>query len=262
VMEYLRGEGASPFNPKAWDGIVMDPVDFEVDEDMPKEIKPYKSKVPHGLEDAYRREWTRLTKNLCIPSNSSIASPVVVAKKKTEPFVRLCGDYRRVNKDLKFQNTSCLMLFMNCTSFSIRSDQRLSPDTHNEEGARLLSLQTPFGQYEPKFMPEGVSPASMFLMAVMHEIFEDFLDWMIVIHDNILVLCSTHEDAYDKLVKVSERCKERNRYLKIAKSNFGINKVNFFGYECAGGSYSLSEERKQSVTAIPLPCNTKSIFFN
>jgi hypothetical protein len=87
------------------------------------------------------------------------------------------------------------------------------------------------------FMPEGVSPASMFLMAVMHEIFEDFLDWMIGIHDNILVLCSTHEDAYDKLVKVIERCKERNRYLKIAKSNFGINKVNSFG------SYSLSEEK-------------------
>jgi hypothetical protein len=39
-MEYLRGEGASPFNPKAWDGIVMDPVDFEVDEDMPKESNP------------------------------------------------------------------------------------------------------------------------------------------------------------------------------------------------------------------------------
>jgi lipopolysaccharide biosynthesis glycosyltransferase len=41
------------------------------------------------------------TKYLYNPSNSSIASPVVVAKKKTHPFIRLCGDYKKVNKYLR-----------------------------------------------------------------------------------------------------------------------------------------------------------------
>jgi hypothetical protein len=74
-----------------------------------------------------------------------------------------------------------------------------------------LSIQTPFGQFEPKFMPEGVSPASMALMAVMRDIFKDYLDWMVVIHDNMLVFCKDYEDAYAKLVK----------------SMFGVRKVNF-----------------------------------
>jgi hypothetical protein len=55
-------------------------------------------------------------------------------------------------------------------------------------------------------MPEGVSPASM---AVMRDIFKDYLDWMVVIHDNMLVLCC------------------RNLYLKLSKSSFRVKKVNF-----------------------------------
>jgi hypothetical protein len=61
--------------------------------------------------------------------------------------------------------------------------------------ARLLSLQTPFGQFEPNFMPEGASPASMDLMAVMRDIFKDYLAWMVVIHDNMLILFKTFETS-------------------------------------------------------------------
>jgi hypothetical protein len=82
---------------------------------------------------------------------------------------------------------------------------------------------------------------------------------MVVIHDNMLVLCKDCEDAYEKLMKVIRRCKERNLYLKLSKSMFGVRKVNFFGYECEGGTYSLSEERKLAVTSIPFPRDTKSM---
>jgi hypothetical protein len=53
VMELLEGEGAESFNPRDWK---MDPVVFEFDVDMPKEIKRYRSKVPHGLEGPYDKE--------------------------------------------------------------------------------------------------------------------------------------------------------------------------------------------------------------
>jgi hypothetical protein len=38
-----------------------------------------------------------------------------------------------------------------------------------------------------------------------------------------------------------------------------VKKVNFFGYICEGGSYSLSEERRFSVTSIPFPRDTKAM---
>ena len=39
-------------------------------------------------------------------------------------------------------------------------------------------------------------------MSIMDEIFADYMDWMIVIFDNILVLADDYEDAFQRLVKV------------------------------------------------------------
>jgi hypothetical protein len=64
VMAYLRGEGADPFNPVAWEGINMEPVEFEFEASMPAEIKPYRSRTPHGLEEVFEREMLRLSKYL------------------------------------------------------------------------------------------------------------------------------------------------------------------------------------------------------
>ena len=116
----------------------------------------------------------------------------------------------------------------------------------------MLSVQTPYGQFQPKFLPEGVAPASAVLMAVMAQIFADCHEWMIVF-DNILVLADGHADAYDKVVRVMERCRERNVVLKLSKSKFGYDSVEFFGYACSGGTYSLSAERIKEVTSIPFP---------
>ena len=78
------------------------------------------------------------------------------------------------------------------------------------------------------FLPEGVAAASMILMKVMSDIFRDFDDWLIVIHDNLLVMGKGYDDLFLKLKLVVNRCKEVNLYLKIQKSMFGIKVVEFF----------------------------------
>jgi hypothetical protein len=125
--------------------------------------------------------------------------------------------------------------------------------------SRILSIQTPYGQFEPIFLPEGVAPASLILMSVVYDVFVDYMEWMIVIFDNILVLANDYNDAFQKLVKVIERCKEKNIVLKLSKSRFGVKQVEFFGYVCSGGSYSLSQERINEVAAIPFPTGSNKV---
>lgn len=131
---------------------------------------------------------------------------------------------------------------------------KLHPET-----SAMLSVQTPFGQFEPMFLPEGVAPASGVLMCVMSEVFADFTEWLIVIWDNILVCAMGYADAYEKLVRVINRCRERNVYLKLSKSWFGFSKVEFFGYICEKNSYRLSEKRMGSVVAIPFPSGLNKV---
>jgi len=52
---------------------------------------------------------------------------------------------------------------------------------------RLLAVQTPWGIFEPQFLPEGVGPASPYLQRIVADIFSDMSDFTITIFDNILM---------------------------------------------------------------------------
>eukprot|EP01034_Spumella_vulgaris_P043724 gene43724-54330_t len=131
---------------------------------------------------------------------------------------------------------------------------RLGPKT-----AARLSIVTPWGQFQPRFMPEGVGPASHILQSTVTAIFADFEDWTIVLFDNFLILAHDYDDAYSKLVIFLNRCVERNIFLKFSKSYLGVTRVNFFGYVCEHNSYWLSEERTQCILDIPFPTSQKGV---
>jgi hypothetical protein len=92
----------------------------------------------------------------------------------------------------------------------------------------LLSVQTPWGQVHPLFMPEGIGPASGILQALISEIFSD-LDWVIAIFDNLLALAHDYDDACKKVEIILDRCIERNIYLKLPKTWLGFTEAKFFG---------------------------------
>lgn len=125
--------------------------------------------------------------------------------------------------------------------------------------ARRLSIQTPWGQVQPRFLPEGVSPASGVLQSVMAEVFSDFKKFSITIFDNLLVLALDYDDALVKLRKVLQRCRERNIVLKFSKTWLGFTKVDFFGYECSHKSFGLSQKRKDGIRAFEMPTSLKKM---
>ena len=127
----------------------------------------------------------------------------------------------------------------------------------HEETSAKLSIQTPWGQYEPKFMPEGIAPATGILQETVKSIFADFEEWAIVIFDNMLILCTDPDDGFKKLKLVVERCLERNLVLKMSKSWFGFRKVEFFGYTCQHKSYEVSVSKKEALNEIQFPTTTK-----
>ena len=267
VVEYLKTTGVDVFVPREWEGIKgIELIKLEFLGEAPRRLKPPGRRIPSAIFDASKREFQRLLTYFYEPSNSSITSPIVVAPKATAPFVRICGDYRQINKMLKVFNfpipdvikelhkASSHKVFVDLDMRNAFHNLRLHPYT-----AEILSVQTPFGQFQPKFLPEGVAPASGILMAVMTDIFADYTEWLIVIWDNILLCATSYEDAFEKLKLVITRCKERNIFLKLSKSWFGFSHAEFFGYFCEQGSYRLTQERIREVTSIPFPSGANKL---
>ena len=199
-------------------------------------------------------------------SDSNYASPLVIAPKATHPFIRLCGDHREVNKhimighymipvlDHEIEKISKYKVFLDLDLKNAFHQIKLGPTT-----SRLLSIVTPWGQFEPLFMPEGVGPASAELQRVMESIFSDMSQFSIVLFDNILVMADDFDDARIKLEKVLKRCIERNLFLKFSKSFMGFNEAKFFGYIIKEGRCELSQERKDAIQNIPFPTNKSQL---
>lgn len=273
IVELLRSSrGVNTFVPDNWEGVLgedLKPLEIEFNwaAGLPSSMKPLPRPINPRLFEAAHAELKRLTTYMYRPSDSPIASCLVVAPKATKPFIRFCGDYSTlVNKYIitghypipkvfhEIQRICKHKVFLDFDLANSFHQFRLAPFTRSR-----LSVATPWGQFEPVFMPEGVPPASGILQKHMENIFKGFEDWTVVIFDNLLVLADDNEDAYRKCELILDRCKERNLVLKFSKTWLGNNSVEFFGYKCSYDRFELTEKRKQSIMEIPFPTTTKQM---
>ena len=80
----------------------MEPWHIVTKDDLPKEMVPKRYWVNPKLLDNAKKEVERLQTYFLEKSYSSRCSPMVVAPKATIPFIRICGDYRKINEYIKF----------------------------------------------------------------------------------------------------------------------------------------------------------------
>ena len=216
VLELLRSTRAQEvFAPSRWDGMKVPEVDATVIGELPKRHCPRARPVRRELFGTAKEEFERLQKYFYALSSYPIASPLVIASKATAPFIRYCGNYREVNKFISIPQEPIPIVQHELTKaakFKIFVDLDMANSFHqipiSQHFSELLSVQTPWGLVRPKFLPEGVGPASGLLQNLVREIFKDFEEWTVVIFDNFLVLADDHDDAYEKLAKILKRCEE------------------------------------------------------
>lgn len=263
----LIEEKKSVFLHQNWNGIIgVDPVHLPVKAGMPTLLKPRARHVNPRIYPMAKQEFDRLGKYFYRESTSDIASCLVIAPKATKPFIRFCGDYVTINKYINtghypiphvqhtLERIVRYKVFLDFDLANAFHQFRLSPET-----SALLSVQTPWGQYEPIFMPEGIGPASGILQKAMSDIFSDFQEWAIVIFDNLLVMATDYDDAYRKVELILDRCIKHNIFLKFSKTWLGFPEANFFGYVCRQGCYELSQTRKDAIYSLPFPHNMKQM---
>jgi hypothetical protein len=267
LLKLLKTKGMKVFVPSKWEGITgIDPLELVWKETMVNSLKPAARFVNPKLYSTAEAEFDRLKKYLLRPSTSPIASPLVIAPKATKPFIRICGDYVAINKYINIGHypiPNVPYSLEKICHYRVFVDLDMTNSFHQFRLAALtssrLSWQTPWGQYEPIFMPEGIGPASGVLQKAVSEIFSDFGEWMICIFDNLLILAMDFNDAFKKLELVLDRCIERNVCLKFSKSWLGFDHANFFGYVCRYQRYELSESRKEALSTIPFPTTLKKM---
>ena len=265
IIDYLKTDALKTFVPTEWTGINgIEPLKLVWRDSLPLKMKPKARPINPRLWECSEKEFRRLCGYFYEASRSPWASCLVVAPKATPPYIRFCGDYVEVNKHMEVGNYTIPNVkheLAKIIDFPLYMDIDLTNAFHqiplDPETSAKLSIQTPWGQYQPRFMPEGIAPATGVLQETVKNIFADMEDWAIVIFDNMLILATDPDDAFIKFKKVVQRCLDRNLILKMSKSWLGFREVDFFGYTCRHKSYEVAKEKKEALNKLEFPVTTK-----
>ena len=195
-------------------------------------------KLPMGLREATKKELDRMLHMEVIEKVEEPrewCSGMVVAP-KANGQVRICVDLTALNKSVHRENYPLprveeLLAGLEGSNIFSKMDANSGFWQINlhPESRKLTTFITPFGRFQFKKMPFGISAAPEFFQRQMGRIIEG-LEGVLCMMDNILVF-GKNEIEHDKRPDaVFEKFRQARLTLNKEKCEFRMNQVKFLGH--------------------------------
>lgn len=220
--------------------------------------------VPYGpmysmskleLETLHEYIQDNLAKGFIRRSESPAGAPVLFVKKK-DGSLRLCVDYRGLNK-ITIASPAVLPLISETLE---RLNQAKVFSKLDMIGAYNLIRVNPgdewktaficrYGHFEYTVMSFGLCSAPATFQAFVNDVLRDYLDQFIVVYlDDILVFSDSQED-HDKHVRlVLQKLQDANLSLKLEKCEFSVTTVDFLGFIISTDGIAMDQDKIKTVS--------------
>ena len=192
----------------------------------PTELKELKTQLQELLDKGFVR-----------PSVSPWGAPVLFVKKK-DGTLRMCIDYRQINKVTvknKYPLPRIEDLFDQLRGASVFSKIDLRSGYYQlrvkEVDVPKTAFRTRYGHYEFLVMPFGLTSAPAAFMDLMNRVFRPYLDQFVVVFiDDILVYSKDAQEHERHLRIVLQTLRENQLFAKLSKCDFWLKEVSFIGH--------------------------------
>ncbi|GAU50199.1 hypothetical protein TSUD_408870 [Trifolium subterraneum] len=213
-----------------------------------------------------------LQKHFIRPSVSPWGAPVLLVKKKDDTM-RLCIDYRHLNK-VTIKNKYPLPriddLLDQLIVATIFSKIDLRSGYHQirirTSDVSKTAFRTRYGHYEFLVMPFGLTNAPAVFMDYMNRIFQPYLDKLVVIFiDDILIYSKDPQEHAEHLRIVLNILREKQLYAKFSYYRMGFSEialplirltrkgVAFVWDELCENSFNLLKQKLTSAPMLVIP---------
>ncbi len=200
------------------------------------------------------------------PSTSPYGAPVLFIKKK-EGTLRMCIDYRALNK-ITVKNSHSLPRIDELldqlagsqvfSKLDLRSGYYQVPMA--PEDVPKTAFRTRYGHYEFKVMPFGLTNAPATFQAMMNKVLEGYTDRFVAnLLDDILIYSASMEEHVDHLKQVLQRLREHHLYAKSSKCEFVKKELEFVGYNISAEGLKPTPTKVKAVQEWPEPNSVKDI---
>lgn len=205
-------------------------------------------------------EWIEdnLSKGFIRASRSPAGAPILFVKKK-DGSLRLCVDYRGLNK-VSIKNRYPLPLIPEAldrlkhakvfTKLDLRGAYNLVRIKEGDEWK--TAFRTRYGHFECLVMPFGLTNAPAAFQHFVNDVFRDLLDNTVLIYlDDILIFSddpATHEEDVRRVLR---RLIENGLYAKAEKCEFNVKETEFLGFTIGTTGIAMSTDKVDSVLSWP-----------
>jgi hypothetical protein len=204
------------------------------------------SKAPYRMALSELKELKKqlqklLDKGFIHPSISPWKAPVLFVKKK-DGSMRMCIDYRKLNK-VTIKNRYPLPriddLLDQLQGARVFSKVDLRSGYHQvrvkEEDIPKTAFRTRYGHYKFLVMSFGLTNAPTVFMDTMNRVIHDYLDqFTVVFIDDILIYSRTLKEHEEHLQKALERLRKEKLYAKLKECEFWLDSVSILRHVISG----------------------------
>ena len=221
----------------------------------PMELKELKSQLQELLDKGFIRT-----------SVSPWGAPVLFVKKK-DGTLRMCIDYRQINKVTvknKYPLPRIEDLFdqLKGTGVFLKIDLRSGYyQLRVKEGdVPKTAFRTRYGHYEFLVMPFGLTNAPAAFMDLMNRVFRRYVDQFVVVFiDDILVYSKDAQEHEQHLRIVLETLREKKLYAKLSKCDFCLKELSFLGHIVSAEGIRVDPAKIEAVVNWKSPQNVTEV---
>ncbi|KAL0540150.1 hypothetical protein IC582_024380 [Cucumis melo] len=225
---------------------------------VPISRAPYRM-APAELKELKVQLQELLDKGFIRPSVSPWGAPVLFVKKK-DGSMRLCIDYRELNK-VTVKNRYPLPriddLFDQLQGATVFSKIDLWSGYHQlrikDGDVPKTAFRSRYGYYEFIVMSFGLTNAPAVFMDLMNRVFREFLDtFVIVFIDDILIYSKTEAEHEKHLRMVLQTLRDNKLYAKLKQ-------VSFLGHVVSKAGVSVDPAKIEAVTGWTRPSTVSEV---
>ena len=229
------------------------------------------SKAPYRMAPLELRELKiqlqeLLDKGLIRPSVSPWGAPVLFVKKK-DGSMRLCIDYRELNKVTvrnKYPLPRIDDLFDQLQGAQYFSKLDLRTGYHQlrirDDDVAKTAFRTRYGHYEFLVLPFGLTNAPAAFMDMMNRVFRPFIDQFVVVFiDDILIYSRSATEHEEHLRLVLQTMRDHQLYAKFSKCEFWLESVRFLGHVISKDGIQVDPTKVEAVVSWSQPTTVTEI---
>ena len=244
-------------------------VEHYIDTGNAKPVRTFPRRLPYALRKELEEELDKLLAIGCIEqSTSPYASGLVLVRKK-DGSLRVCVDYRQVNKDTvpdryPIPRVDELVDAIGRRKGKYFPTMDLMKGYHQvkmeDQSKRKTAFTCHLGLFQYWRMPFGLTNAPATFQRLMNKLFSG-KEWESVFTylDDILVVSATLEKHLRDVGRVLDRLREVDLRLKPTKCAFARSEVEYLGFTVSAAGVRLNNNKVKAIVEFPQPTDSKSV---